>query len=68
MCEANVYLLRDGRESLVMEGVFICKPEAGRVLLENIFGEQKLVEGELDQVSLMEHKIILRSCSGPRSD
>jgi predicted RNA-binding protein len=62
MCEANVYLLRDGRETLVMEGVYIFKPEeeAGRVLLENIFGEQKLVAAELDHISLMEHKIILR--------
>ena len=68
MCEASVYLLREGRESLVMEEVFICKPEDGRVLLENIFGEQKLVAGEIDHVSLMEHKIFLRSCSGPRSD
>jgi len=68
MCEANVYLVREGRETLVMEGAFICRPETGRVLFENIFGEQKLVAGELDHISLMEHKIVLRLCSGPRSD
>ena len=57
MCEVNAYIKRDGREILVMEGVFVVKPEAGKVLLENIFGEQKLVEAKISQISLMEHKI-----------
>ena len=57
MCEVNAYIKRDGREILVMEGVFVVKPEGGKVLLENIFGEQKLVEAKISQISLMEHKI-----------
>ncbi|HDS16324.1 MAG TPA: CooT family nickel-binding protein [Proteobacteria bacterium] len=59
MCEANAYLEQDGRENLVMEGVYILKPEGGKILLENIFGEQKLVDAALRRISLMEHKIIL---------
>ena len=59
MCEAHAYLLRDGRETLVMEGVFILRPEAGKILLENIFGEQKLVAARLRSISLMEHRILL---------
>ena len=57
MCEVNAYIKRDGLEVLVMEGVFIVKPEGGKVLLENIFGEQKLVDAKISQISLMEHKI-----------
>ena len=60
MCEANAYIKREGREVLVMEGVFVVRPEGDKVLLENIFGEQKLVEAEIGQISLMEHKIILQ--------
>ncbi len=60
MCEANAYIKRDGHETLVMEGVFVVRPEGDKVLLENIFGEQKLVEAEITQISLMEHKIILK--------
>ena len=57
MCELNAYIKRDGHEVLVMEGVFVVKPEGGKILLENIFGEQKLVDGKITQISLMEHKI-----------
>ncbi|MCD6292451.1 MAG: CooT family nickel-binding protein [Deltaproteobacteria bacterium] len=60
MCELNAYIKQDGHENLLMEGVFIIKPEAGKVLLENLFGEQKLIDAKIDQVSLMEHKIFLK--------
>ena len=60
MCEANAYIKRDGHETLVMEGVFVLKPEGDKILLENIFGEQKLIDAKISQISLMEHKIILR--------
>ncbi len=60
MCEVNAYIKRDGHETLVMEGVFVVKPEGDKVLLENIFGEQKLVDAQISQISLMEHKIIFQ--------
>ncbi len=60
MCELNVYLKRDDHETLVMEGVFVVKPEGEKVVLENLFGEQKVIEAKISQVSLMEHKIILK--------
>ncbi len=64
MCEANAYIEQGGREILVMEGVFVVKTETGpqgdRVVLENIFGEQHVIEAELSRISLMEHKIVFR--------
>ena len=61
MCEANAYLQKPGKEDfMVMENVYRLKPEQGKILLENIFGEQKLLDAELMQVSLMEHKIIFK--------
>ncbi len=64
MCEANAYIEREGREVLVMEGVFVLKTEAGpqgnRVVLENIFGEQHVIDAELSRISLMEHKIVFK--------
>ena len=60
MCELNVYIKRDGHENLVMEGVFVVKPEGEKVVLENLFGEQKVIDAKISQVSLMEHKIILK--------
>ena len=60
MCEVNAYIKRNDHETLVMEGVFVVKPEGDKVLLENIFGEQKLVDAQISQISLMEHKIIFQ--------
>lgn len=59
MCELNAYIKRDDHETLLMEGVFIVKPEGEKVVLENLFGEQKVIDAKISQVSLMEHKIIL---------
>jgi predicted RNA-binding protein len=59
MCEANVYIYREGKEELYLENVDIMKPEGGKIYLKNLFGEQKVFEGEIREVSLLKHKIIL---------
>ena len=64
MCEANAYLEREGREILLMEGVFVVKSENSasgvKTVLENIFGEQRVIDAEISRISLMEHKIIFK--------
>ena len=59
MCEANAYVYENGKEELYLENVDIMRPEEGKIFLRNLFGEQKLFEGELKEVSLLNHKIIL---------
>ena len=59
MCEANAYLVREGKEELILENVDIIEPENGKVFIRNIFGEQKLLDGKIKRISLIEHKIIL---------
>ena len=59
MCEANAYVLKDGSEELYLENVDIMKPEDGKILLKNLFGEQKVFEGQIKEISLLRHKIIL---------
>ncbi len=59
MCEANAYVYSDGKEELYLENVDIMKPEQGRIFLKNLFGEQKVFEGEIKEISLLRHKIIL---------
>jgi len=60
MCEANAYLRRAGEETLLLEGVWVMQPESDGYRLENIFGEQKVIDAELDSISLMEHRIVFR--------
>jgi predicted RNA-binding protein len=60
MCEANAYIYQDGKEELYLESVDIMRPEEGKIYLKNLFGEQRLFDGEIKEVSLLRHKIILQ--------
>lgn len=60
MCETNVYLEKDGREELYLENVDIIRPETGKIYMRNIFGEQKSFEGSIKEISLAQHKIIIK--------
>ena len=60
MCEANAYILENGKEELYLENVDVMKPEEGKIFLKNLFGEQKIFEGEIKEVSLLRHKILLQ--------
>lgn len=59
MCEANVYLEKDGHEELLMESVYHIEPEGDMLRLENIFGEQKVVRAVFLTLALSEDKIVL---------
>ena len=60
MCEANAYLLKEGKEELIREAVDILEQaEEGKIRLANIFGEQKVLDAKLKSMSLVNHKIVL---------
>jgi predicted RNA-binding protein len=59
MCEAAAYMIRDGKEELVLESVDLLEPDNGNIRLVNIFGEQKILAARVKQLSLVNHKIIL---------
>lgn len=59
MCEANAYLVKEGREQIIMDSVDLVEPEAEDVWrLVSIFGEQKTVKGRIKRMSLVDHKIL----------
>jgi predicted RNA-binding protein len=60
MCEANAYLLKDGKEELLLEAVDVLVNEGEQVRMANIFGEQRVVKGQIRRMSLVDHKIILQ--------
>jgi predicted RNA-binding protein len=62
MCEANVYIITDGKEQLLLQSVDIMKPlKDGRIYLMNLSGEQKIVNGRIRDIQLVDHKILLES-------
>jgi predicted RNA-binding protein len=60
MCEANAYLLKDGKEELLLEAVDVLENEGDHVRMANIFGEQRIVKGQIRSMSLVDHKIVLQ--------
>jgi predicted RNA-binding protein len=63
MCEANAYIYEKGQEELYLENVDIMRPEDGKIYLRNLFGEQKIFDGTIKEVSLLHHKIVLEKKS-----
>ena len=59
MCEAAAFMIRDGKEELILESVDLLEPDNGNIRLVNIFGEQKILAAKIKQLSLVNHKIIL---------
>lgn len=59
MCEANAYLLKEGKEELILEDLSVLRPEEGGLYLQNIFGEQKRVKARIKEMNLLDHRIIL---------
>jgi predicted RNA-binding protein len=59
MCEASAYIIKDGREELLLKDVDKLENGDGEINLVNIFGDQRRVKARLKALSLVEHKIIL---------
>ena len=61
MCESSAYLIKDGKEELLMESVDFLKPQGDRILLKSIFGEETTVQARLREMDLTGHRIVLES-------
>jgi predicted RNA-binding protein len=59
MCEAAVYLLKDGDEELILENIDLLKSEGDQIELINIFGEERKIRARIRSLSLIDHKIVL---------
>ena len=61
MCEANAYILKNGREELLLEFVDVLEPlEDGSFRLQNIFGDQKIINARIHRMELVDHKIFFK--------
>ncbi len=59
MCEANAYLRRGEKDELVLQSVDRVQPQEDGLLLENIFGQRKVLKARIKELALVDHKIIL---------
>ena len=59
MCDLKAYVRSNDREELVLESVNYISSEGGEVMLRNLFGEEKRVQGEVREVSLTKNRVVL---------
>lgn len=59
MCESTAYLVKSDGLEKIMENVVYMKPENGKVFLADLLGEQKIVNGEVKEIRLIDHKILI---------
>lgn len=63
MCESNAYINKNGEEELYLESVDLIRPEGNRIFLRSLFGEEKVFKGQIKEISLVKHKILLEQGS-----
>ena len=59
MCESTAYVLKDGKEEMVLENVDFLENSEDQVKLINLFGEEKTIRAKVKTLSLVDHKIVL---------
>ncbi len=59
MCESNVYLQDEEDEKLIMEDVAQLKQQENRVWLVDLLGEEKELEGKVQEIDFLDHKVII---------
>ncbi len=59
MCESTAYLVTNRGKQKIMEKVTHLQPRNNKVYLKNLLGEQKIIDGFVKEVRLMEHKIYI---------
>ena len=59
MCDLKAYVFNNDKEELLLESVNHVRSEGGEVVLRNLFGEEKRIQGEVREVSLVKNRVIV---------
>lgn len=60
MCESAAFIWKEDKLERVMDNVVSVDPIDGKVYLTDLLGDQKIIDGEIKEIRLMEHKIIIK--------
>lgn len=60
MCEVNAYVIENGKEDLLLKDVASLDRDGKKILLVGLFGDQRTLEGEIEKIDFLNHKILIR--------
>ena len=59
MCNSSAYILKEGKEELILKDVDSLECDENQVTLVDIFGDKKTLDARVKSFSLVDHKILL---------
>ncbi len=60
MCQAKVFLVKEGQEEEIMRDVVGIEIRPEGVLLKSFFEDPKLVSGEIYEIDFLKHRVLIR--------
>jgi predicted RNA-binding protein len=60
LCESNVYLRDEDGDKLAMEDAVMVERDGDSIKVTDILGEQKEFQGALEEITFLEHRIVIR--------
>ncbi|UCD71391.1 MAG: CooT family nickel-binding protein [Syntrophobacterales bacterium] len=60
MCQSTAYIVKEGKEQVILSDIISVKPTGTHLRLINLFGEEATVEASIEEVDLLNHRIKLR--------
>ena len=61
MCDLKAYVLKQGKEELLLESVNLVRVEKNEVVLRNLFGEERKLNGSVREVSLVKNRVVVEA-------
>ena len=60
MCESSAFIMGKNNELIkIMDYIVNINPDGNKVYLTDLFGNQKIIDGAIKELRLIDHKIIL---------
>lgn len=67
MCEATVFLAKDGVEHEIMQEVEVIEVKGNRLSMADLLGRRKTVRAKVVRVDFDRHKVLLEEAPGRKS-
>jgi predicted RNA-binding protein len=64
MCQATVYLAKDGHEEEIMRDVILLEPTEDGLRLQAFFEEPLTVKARVDRIDFLKHSVMLVTVEG----
>ena len=67
MCLSKAFLIKNGKEQLILDSVCNVRMENGEIVLYDIIGETSSVRGIIQDVDLIRNTILIRAAETPET-